>query len=321
MLMKNAIKSIISLNGMCQSAIKWRLTDICNYKCSYCIREKLTTKKVLPYKENEELILNASKEVTRIIKELPGYVKLDLIGGEVSIFNLHDLLDNMYKECGDKLKRVNITTNMSAPSDYYNDLVNLCDSYGSEIGITCSWHSEFISMKEFINKFKKIKSPNQKGIRIECVSRTDNKKDIEKLISICEKNNYAYFIEKDLMASEFDKNFLISKSSSNKKDRYRVDYENNKTFFYKTRNGFLTNYDEGDKSFFESMNYMCSRDYDYVYIEIDEHIGRLSEKSNCRSRNKLSDFHPLKRPAKCLNDFCTLCGQISISKESDDLLK
>ncbi len=319
--MTNTIKSIISLNGTCQSTIKWRLTDICNYKCSYCIREKLTKKRVLPYKENEELILNASKEVARIIKELPGYVKLDLIGGEVSIFNLHDLLNNMYKECGDKLKRVNITTNMSAPSDYYNDLVNLCDSYGSEIGITCSWHSEFIPLEDFINKFKEIKSPNQKGIRIECVSRTDNKEDIEKLISICEKNNYAYFIEKDLMASEFDKNFLISKSSSNKKDRYRVDYENNKILFFKTRNGFLTNYNEGDKITFQTEGYYCSRDYDYVYIEIDKHFGRNSEEDHCRNKSDLKDFHPLKRPIKCQLPLCTLCGQISISKELDELFK
>lgn len=314
------IKSIISLNGMCESTVKWRITDLCNYNCSYCIRKRLTSINLINFEENEERILKAAKEVARIIKELPGNVKLDLIGGEVSLFDLHSLLEILYKECGSKLKRVNITTNMSAKVDYYNDLIKLCDDYGSEIGITCSWHNEFISMEDFLNKFKLIKSPNQKGIRIECVSRTNNKEDIRKLISICEENNYSYFIEKDLSATKEDKESLIAKSSSNKKDRYKVEYDDNKKIeLYKTRNSFLTKSESGYTC--KTEGYYCSRDYDYVYIEIDEHIGRPHLSCDCRNRNCLSNFHPIKEPMKCIHKECTLCGQISISQNKIDLLK
>lgn len=317
----NKIKTIISLTGICQSAIKWRLTDICNYQCSYCIRKQFGTSNNTKLKEDVARIEKASLEVARIIKELPGYVKLDLIGGEVSLFNLHKILTNMFELCGDKLKRINITTNMSQSTEYYNDLVNLCDSYGSEIGITCSWHSEFISLEDFIEKFDKIKSPNQKGIRIECVSRINNTKEIEKLVNICKNKNYSYFIEKDLTASSEEKESLIAESSSSKKDRYKVVYENGEQEFYKARNHFLTSKACDSKIFIESKGYYCSRDYDYVYIEIDKHMGRNNEIANCKTIQDIKDFHPLKTPIRCQNTYCTLCGQISISEKMEELIK
>ena len=75
------IKSIISLNGMCQSSIKWRLTDLCNYRCTYCVRKKMNQPVIKDsVSKNWQKIVNVIPEVARIIKELPGNVKLDLIG-------------------------------------------------------------------------------------------------------------------------------------------------------------------------------------------------------------------------------------------------
>ena len=320
------IKAIISLNGMCPSTIKWRLTDDCNYDCSYCIRKTFKSREhqsIEQYKIDEENCIKICPEVARIIKELPGYVKLDLIGGECSLLDLHTILDILFKECGDKLKRINLTTNMSMSVDYYNDLTQLCYSYGSEIGITCSWHSEYISLDKFIEKFSKIKSPtNQKGIRIEAVSRLDNQDDIKKLIEVCEQNNYTYFIERDLFASKEDKDKLICQASKKKKDRYKVITYDNETHMYKTRNEFITESDCGrGDSRYQPNGYYCSRDYDYVYIDFTKHMGRTIKPINCNEREPIENFHPLKEPLICNCSICTLCGQISLSKDIDLLKK
>jgi len=323
------VKAIISLNGMCPSTIKWRMTDDCNYDCSYCIR-KITKwrehQSLDNYKKDEENCLSICSEVARVIKELPGWVKLDLIGGEPSLLDLHSILEKLFKECGEKLKRVNLTTNMTMSADYYNDLTQLCYNYGSEIGITCSWHGDFISLDEFIEKFSKIKSPtNQKGIRIEAVSRVNNQEEIQRLIDICEKNNYSYFIERDFFADKKIQPTLICKASKQKKDRYKIITWSDEELLFKTRNEFLTS-DTYDTPYptYKCSPYYCSRDYDYVYIEYTNHMGRVSNPENCKDLQPLANFHPLREPLKCaktIDGYCTLCGQISLSKEVDLLKK
>jgi len=317
------LKGIISLNGMCQSSIKWRLTDLCNYKCTYCLRKYfIGDTEALAIKENWLRIVDVIPDVARIINELPGNVKLDLIGGECTIFNLHYLLEELFKICGEKLKRINLTTNMSQSADYYNDLTELCYKYNSEIGITCSWHYQFCSMDDFFEKFSKIKSPtNQKGIRVECVSMINNQPEVEEIIRRCEDGGFSYFIERDLRASPETKEHLIAAASSQKKDRYKILYDNGEEQLYKTRNDFLTSNKFFNKKYVEVKNYYCTRDYDYVYIEIDYHIGRNSDSSNCKTKNNIKDFHPLKNPIKCLNFGCSMCGQMSVSKNKEELIK
>ena len=326
---KEEVNAIISLNGMCPSTIKWRLTDDCNYDCSYCIRKSMKWRphqELEHYKQDEQNCLDICLEVARIIKELPGWVKLDLIGGEPSLLDLHKILEILFKECGEKLKRINLTTNMSRSADYYNDLTQLCYSYGSEIGITCSWHSEFVSLKDFIEKFSKIKSPtNQKGIRIECVSRLDNQDGIRELIDICEQNNYTYFIERNFYVCNAFKDDLICKASKEKKPRYKIITKDNEELLFKTRNEFITSKDcETKTPSFDCGEYYCSRDYDYVYIDFTQHMGRTIEPEKCNVRQPIENFHPLKEPRMCskgLDGKCTLCGQISLSRDIELLRK
>ena len=215
---------------------------------------------------------------------------------------------------------------MSMGAYYYNDLAQLCYKYGSEIGITCSWHSAFVSLEDFIEKFSQIKSPtNQKGIRIEAVSRLDNQEEIKELIKICEERNYTYFIERDFFITYNDKenkNKLICQASKQKKERYKVITYDNEEHLYKTRNEFITN-DVGDinASLFLPNGYYCSRDYDYVYIDFTQHMGRTINPLGCNVREPIENFHPLKEPLACNNPFCTLCGQISLSKDKELLKK
>ena len=130
-----SIRSIIDLKGKCQSVIKWRLTDACNYKCSYCLRYSWSnkTQDTSLVQQDNELAIRLIPEIARIINEMPGKVKLDLIGGEVSLLDLETILNGIFAITSDKLFRLNITTNMFKPAEYYTNLCDLVYKNGNVI--------------------------------------------------------------------------------------------------------------------------------------------------------------------------------------------
>ena len=316
------IKAIIDLKGKCQSVIKWRLTDVCNYRCSYCIRHSWSKKpQDLKYlQEDIKLINETAPEVARIINEMPGKVKLDLIGGEVSLLDLTSILTTLFKICGNKLFRINITTNMSNSAEYYTNLCNLVASYGAELGVTCSFHSEFTTLDKFISKIKQIKHPTaQKEIRAELVSHLYNQELVRQFIDICEKEGITYFVERDLSADPEIKSQLLIGSSKKKLDRYKVISDTNEEKLYKTRNEVISGNLSDYGHYLELNGLYCTRDYDYVYIEKDEHIGRIGD-SDCKQRENIFYFHPLTEPKLCIKPGCTLCGHMSVSKVKELLM-
>jgi len=318
----NRIKTIIDLKGTCQSVVKWRLTDACNYRCSYCLRSCTSqqSQDISLAQQDYKIALESAPDIARIINEMPGKVKLDLIGGEVSLFDLHTILDIIFKITGNKLFRVNITTNMSGSVEYYNDLCNLVYSYGSQLGITCSFHSEFISLENFMSKFKNIKSPtHQQGIRAELVSTKDNQELVNKFIEICEAEGFNYFVERDLTAAPEEKETLRVASSKKKTNRYKVITHIGDEMLFATRNEVISGELADYKGYLNFLGYYCSRDYDFVYIEKNYQIGRQGE-GNCKNRQLVSNYHPLKEPKICQHHGCTLCGHISVSRDKEDLI-
>ena len=125
-------------------------------------------------------------------------------------------------------------------------------------------------------------------------------------------------MERDLNATPEEKKQLLIGSSAKKKDRYKVITDEGKELLFKTRNevisGELVNY----TSYANSNSYYCTRDYDYVYIEKDIHMGRI-EGSNCKNIQPVYNFHPLKHPQLCERPACTLCGHMSIGLAREDL--
>ena len=316
------VRSIIDLKGKCQSVIKWRLTDACNYRCSYCLRyswsKKVQDVKFVP--QDNALAISLIPEIARIINEMPGKVKLDLIGGEVSLLDLEAILKGIFAITSDKLFRLNITTNMFRPAEYYTNLCNIVYDNGAELGITCSWHSENCSFEEFFEKFEQIKSPtNQKGIRAECVSRLDNQEDVKRFIKYCELKGISYFVERDLNAPYKEKKNLLIGSSSKKKDRYKIITEEGKELFFKTRNEVISGEFCDYQTCVTAEGYYCTRDYDYVYIEKDIHIGRIGG-SDCKNAEFIYDFTPLKEPKICEKVGCSLCGHMSVGLKKEDLI-
>jgi len=316
------IKAVLDIKGKCQSVIKWRMTDVCNYACSYCLRyaQFAPDRSLNKIEEDSNKIYRAIPSVAKIIRELPGKVKLDLIGGEVSLFDLDKMLRLLFMLSDGKLFRVNITTNMSKPAQFYTNLCELVHSFGAELGITCSFHSEFVSLEKFMEKFQQIKSPtNQKGIRAELVSRIDNQELVERFISYCEENQLSYFVERDLSQPPEIKQKLKVGASKQKSNRYKIITDLDEELLFKTRNEFISGETTDYNSYGVFKGYYCTRDYDFVYLEQDYHVGRLGE-SNCKFKEPIENFKLLKEPKICPHNCCTLCGHISVSKIKELLM-
>ena len=119
------MKDIISITDLDNSdfIIKWRMTEMCNADCSYCIRKSRHVG-VIPerLKEQDGRLCEVAKEISRMIDSTDFHnVKIDLIGGEVSILDLEKICGNF---TAGKIKRINLTTNLLKPVEYYK---NLCD--------------------------------------------------------------------------------------------------------------------------------------------------------------------------------------------------
>lgn len=263
------------------ATIKLRLTDYCNYNCSYCIRKKSIKQE--GFMLDDENCLKYIDDYNRIIDELKAKtnkpVKVDLIGGEVTILPyLSKLISKL------KADRINITTNLSNPLPI-----------DSRISITASFHPEFTDLDTFFKSVVFYKD-KFKNFKVETVSFT-NSTHIEEFIKKAKEIKVAYMVEEDLL----DTTKTGKACSSNKpKPRYKVDGK-----YYNTRNEFLKKHGTNGWGIIIKDEY-CSRDVDYVYIE-------QGEVSSCNRLIPVSNFH-VQDYHKCYRGggLCSLCGHITI---------
>ena len=201
--------NILAIIDTCEYdlVIKWRLTDLCNYKCSYCLRnwkDREGEKRITPTKERlqkeEDRAIKTSSCINQLIeKHNFKNVKIDLIGGEVSIFDLKSIISNITSPA---LKKIYITTNLSRNVNYYIDLVNYLQGRGIEISIMASYHSEFTSFDKYFEKIQTLEPLLGDYLKCEIVSRIDNQDDCIKFRDKCNELDVNYAIEADLTTKE-----------------------------------------------------------------------------------------------------------------------
>jgi MoaA/NifB/PqqE/SkfB family radical SAM enzyme len=292
---------IIDLDKSC--TIKWRLTDACNYHCSYCIRRPFITDQpsgLLDMKECEDAI----PQICRISEELKEInqknVKIDLIGGEVAIYpRLNKILDRLY-QC-DAIGSVNITTNLFNTVEYYLDLFSVADSYNKSLSMTASFHIEFAKLDEFIEKSKAINAKYHPKFKCETVVTPINTQ-YQEFIDLCEANDIYYMAEEDL----FNQNYRGQKLSNKKTaPRYLVKDDFGNEEYFNTRNEYLKKYGVNGYCI-PSRGGKCTRDMNYVYIEKNVVF-------RCTDQVPIEKFHVSKERRTCVRDSCTLCGHMSIS--------
>lgn len=291
-------------NNDTHAVLKWRLTDNCNYKCEYCVRRPSSH-----LEQDEDKALRAIPHIKRIAKEMRAnthkYVKVDLIGGEVTILK-H--LPEIIKELSNctAITKINITTNFFRDVEYFKELYKNCDAY---LTMTASYHPTQVkcSIEEW---FEKAAAVNEivDFFKVETVN-TFEATHIDKFIELAEKYNILYQVEEDI----FDERMRGKSCTKSTKPtpRYTVTWSDGTSEDYKTRNSFLKEH-AVNGNIIKTDGFHCSRNYDYLYIEVDK-------VSTCVDPViPVSDYSPLKSMHPCFRDpqhrYCTLCGNISLKK-------
>lgn len=136
--------------------LTYTITECCNYHCPYCMQRNK------PHKDtNPILIEKISKEINKVIfklKQQNKNIDFHLIGGEVTIFNIKDLvlknidLKNIY--------RFSMVTNLSNTVEYYKNLFNYLIENNVNIRIKASYHPTEVDKEKFIFKIKELKEYN-----------------------------------------------------------------------------------------------------------------------------------------------------------------
>lgn len=300
---------IVDLDTMC--VIKWRLTDICNYHCSYCIRRDfIQSESNLIY--DFATCLDAADDVIRIAEELytinKKKVKIDLIGGEISLFkDLGILLNKLYESY--PIAKINITTNLSKPAEYFLKLNEIATSHNKVLSMTASFHYEYADLDTFIEKAKVLNEALGNNFKCETVI-TNGNEQVEDFIKKCEEINCHYMCEEDLLDTskrgEKIRNYKVG-------DRYLVIFDDGTEKTYPTRNEVLKQFGKYGVAI-NTKGMRCSRDNDYVYIEKNMAIP-------CHNMIPIKNYRVSECPQDCRIGECTLCGHMSIYPKESELDK
>lgn len=279
--MKN-VKALIEINSVINRLfiVKWRLTDQCNYECIYCIRRLKNLHSKL-YDNTKSLsteeLCNIAEDISDLVENRCGLneVKIELIGGEPSILDLHSICKSLMKN-NTKVKTIHMTTNLSRDKEYYISLIKLLNDNCINLTITASFHYEYAALEEYFDKANSINNEiknlhdYKNTINCEIVSGKFNQDTVEKFYNKCKEYELNYKIETDLVHK--DGEFI----------KYKYDGSslvNNNYIYYKYENDELSFY--VGKSNDEETDYIPCKDARYLIIYEDDTTELVS------MRNKL----------------------------------
>lgn len=278
------------------AVIKWRLTDICNYSCAYCIRKPLAK----PADEDEAKCVAALPYVRKIAQKLHTNtgkpVKVDLIGGEVTVFKkLGDIVGGLLEEAC--VEKVNITSN------FFND--RLFEIASDRLTLTLSYHPTQTDepLADWVARAARLK-PLVRFLKCETVA-TFEAAHIDEFVRLCGENGLDYQVEEDLADERCRGRGCASRKPS---PRYRVTDDAGVVREFGTRNEFLKKHGING-SLVDVRGHLCSRDFDYIYIEQDE-VMYCFGKENVATAKVAGGLHLCHRAGD--RQRCTLCGNISI---------
>jgi len=135
--------------------IKYQPFTVCNYHCSYCCEKY--KKKGLNLSDRLQIYQSIKKIKEKIIKKIDENIMIAMSGGEISLLNIDDFINNILEVLKDeKIKYIYIVSNFSRPAKYYNKINDWCKKNNITFLLEASFHEEFISEEDFFNKIEKL---------------------------------------------------------------------------------------------------------------------------------------------------------------------
>ena len=308
--MKEIIK-IENLGGG-ELNVVWHITKMCNLHCSYCIqqntRQEINTKKIKD--EEEELCRTAIKLNHLIEKSSFKKVAIRMVGGEVSLFNVEKILKCIMSK---RLIRVAFTTNFTQSSEYYSHLANYLKSRDVICWITASYHYESARFTEYFKKIEKLKDIVK--ITCEMVNTEVNNFYVKAFVNRCKQLKIDYTVDMD--KREKTNRATMSANENFEESSRKVYFSDGSVQNIRFINKLFTDKDVvniENKRYLKCNNFICSNSYDYLVVKFNKIQGRTLENLDCKQFIKFEDFKWLP-PSKCVNENCSLCGQMSVWRE------
>lgn len=307
------------LDGSSTLIIKWRLFTQCNFHCSYCIAATTGNRTDYDPKElvdKEESLCKAARDLSTVLDTVYtdiDRVQLELIGGEVTLINLKNILNNIKTN---KLWRVQITTNFSRTVDYYIDLADYLASRDIEFSLSCSWHYAYMSLSDYIAKLAQVK-PYCRILLAEMVSTSTSQNHIPEFTASCKKLGIPFKVDIDSRSKKGyvnRSNLKCTVDRNTGKPRYIAKLKDMDTGEIEIRpiagRADLANQLDieqfVDRYWAYVGGYLCSVSLNYLYI--NETIAR----PNCRKSCEISELTRDKEPITCFSTRCSLCGRMSL---------
>ena len=306
-------KQIIAIhNNDSLLTIKWRLTTWCNYRCSYCIQSWGEKEKKTDFSH----LLDTAKEVNRLIESAPRPVKLYLLGGEVTWYDLEKLVSEIPSK---NLAKIAITTNFSNSSDYYISFAKYLRSREVALGLCCSLHREYVNPGEYVKKVASVKkTTGLDTIKVEFVVSPQTEAFADEIRRVCEEENVDYRFDYDKFQDDAyrsqEKNIVKTAHS-----RYTITFDDGSRDTTLSQNQLL-NYGNGQTkdSKFNTEDFYCTRGMSYVYINVD----MASDHNICMPKESylpISEYKIKTEPQLCHKKYCSLCGDISLARRKEDI--
>ncbi len=176
------MNSIVSIekDQIRQFSVSWKMTQWCNQKCSYCFQKHTEW---IDYSK----ICTTADLLNQVLDKIDLDIDLQLVGGEITYYNLIDLLDNHLTS--KNLKTITLITNFSRDIYFFNKLSEYCINRGVTFSIVVSYHDEYTSFRDLMEKIIKL-NKDIRLVHINVVVTNQNYSELKKdFIEIKNWNN------------------------------------------------------------------------------------------------------------------------------------
>lgn len=258
-------------------SFKWRLINRCNFQCSYCINSNAAELYESREQERERLLRQSSQIATLIDSLGDDYesASILLIGGEISLLPEEEMkliIDNLTKS--KKLKAIHITSNFTAPYQWFSDLYDYCKCKDVRFTVVASFHEEMFDMNKFAEKAiqmdKKFNADGNHDFTIEfVVTKTNYNTFAPKFVKYAKESGIPHLIDYDRHDSwtEEEKIYKSNKSLTSSARTMKCNTED--TFGYTCSNNTYQTTVKPDGKLFGTV---CSRSLPYGILGLTKKI-------------------------------------------------